>query len=296
MPNSSRANQKGYVALLPVLLVGAVFVLVVTFGNSSMKNISLVQSEVLSESTTGDEEDREDVDGEDTPKPYGTPEPYETNEPEIDPIDPKPIETLKPRYTEKPQKTLAPRPSKKPERQKTLKPTKSPVVKVEIEDENEEEHEFEYEVEETLPEGSRSAKVTIQRSGENVKLRQDFTSARVQKDLPIEVDDNTNQLTITTPSGSHPVAILPETAADKLVENGVVETVLKDDSGRNDVRVSADANGEPIYTVKGLEVKKLLGLFNVNVEKIAQVSMTDGSIVKIDQSFVSKLLDFLSSK
>jgi hypothetical protein len=278
-------DQKGFIALFPVLLIAAAFVITVTIAKTGgYAGFAGTENSVLSEST--DEDKPEDRSGSSK-----TPEAQKTEKPE----DSSDSVTPEVRSTEKPSKNTerrlrTPKPSETPRAFRTPKPSETP----ELELENETEDETETEIETEVKDGSFTAKIKIQQNGRSFQFEQEGSTVEVQGNFPVSVDDETNVLTITTPSGPHDVTVLPDKAVENMLDTGLVSEVDKDQTGRNDVRIVADANGNPVYEVRGVKVEKLFGLFNISLDRNVHVSLKDGQMINLDQSFISRILDLVS--
>ncbi|MDE2025614.1 MAG: hypothetical protein KGJ07_03920 [Patescibacteria group bacterium] len=123
-------------------------------------------------------------------------------------------------------------------------------------------------------------------------------SVEAQTHFPISVDSTTGQLTVTTPSGTKDVAVLPDKAVQNLLATGVFSGVSTQSSttsaGATEQTVLTDVNGIPAYQVQGVLSKKLLGLFPVSFSKTAFVSAQDGHTINVQQSTLTSFLEALS--
>ncbi len=268
--------SKGFVALVPLLLISAILILSLSFKNRSfLTDKTLVLSE-------NDSNNNSEV--------AKTPEAQKTEEPKTINSGSK---TSEPQSTEKPSGNSGKNGNVRVTSQvRTPKPSGTPEAK--SEDKIVDETESEVEVETEVKDGTLSAKIKIQQNGRSFQFEQEGSKVEVQGNFPVSIDKETNLLTITTPSGSHDVAVLPDTAVENALGSGLVTEVDKDQTGRNDVRIIADSNGTPIYEVRGVKIEKLLGLFNISLDRTAHISIKDGKIIKLDQSFISSILDLIS--
>ncbi len=277
-------NQKGFAALFPLIIIGAVFVLVLTFGKLNSNKNPLNTDPVLSESTGGSDSAKDgNLENSGSQNNIlGTSEPKSaenSNQTLFGGTSTPKVERIETRFR-------TPKPSEKPES------TEPPDL--EELDQTESSAETEAEIETEVKDGTLSAKIKIRKGDNSFQIEQENTSVQVQGNFPVSVDAKTNTLSITTPSGSRQVAVLPESAVENILESGVVTSVSKDSTGRNNIRIRADDNGNPVYEIKGVDIQKLLGLIGVPIDKTAQVSIQSGRIVKIDQTFLSQLLDLIS--
>ena len=121
----------------------------------------------------------------------------------------------------------------------------------------------------------------------------------VNSALPISVNDK-NELTVTTPSGSKVVTVLPDQAVAKLRAAGVLTTVkttpTTTGSGAavDSVGTLATAGGDAVYNIEGTKQVRFLGLFPVSLNRQVQVSATDGSVVSTAQSAVANFISLFS--
>jgi outer membrane biosynthesis protein TonB len=268
--------QKGIIAILPMLLIVAAFVLVVSFNKTDFK----MGSQVLSESTSGSLEDEEK-----------TPEPEESDNPEeVKELKetPRVRETKKPNENSGRKEVKTPKPSRSPQVSKSPKPSETPEV------EEEEDNNFKDKVETEVLEGTREAKIKIKSGDDTFEFEQEGAKINVQSTHPVSVNPETKELSITTPKGTKVVTVLPDTAAENILNSGVLNDIQKDQTGTQDIRIKSADTGEAVYEIRGSKSEKFLGFLKVSIPKSAQVSLESGRIVKIDQSLTSKILDILS--
>lgn len=92
---------------------------------------------------------------------------------------------------------------------------------------------------------------------------------------------------IETASGEMEVENSPEDAVNSLVENEVMDTPTSFEAKTND-------NNKVEFEVQGVEVKKLLGLFVVNLPKTVTVDAETGDVTSSNQSVWTRFLSLLS--
>lgn len=147
--------------------------------------------------------------------------------------------------------------------------------------------EFEEENEAEVKDGTNESKIKI-RSGKNkFEFQQEGARFSVESNFPLSVDSATRELTVTTPSGSKTVAILPQQAIDNILASGIVSTTTEID-------LKTESDGSLSYNIDGTKNEKLLGIFDVVVPKNLIVSTETGQVLTVNQSTFSKILDFLS--
>lgn len=130
-----------------------------------------------------------------------------------------------------------------------------------------------------------------------------FRTGKVEThtDFPLSVDPSTNQLSVTTPSGTHELTILPDHAIQNLLDLKVFTNVL---STANSSTASAEAsnsviglteiNNQTAFEIDGVANKKLLGIFPVAFTKKVFVSSDNGKILKTQQSAFDNFLEKIS--
>lgn len=178
-------------------------------------------------------------------------------QPEVSQSD---IQMRSPEPTDKPEATDKPEPSDTPEPKK---------LEVQVESEKGKE------------------KIQVQQGDNSFQYQKDGSQMQVQTNFPLSVDPKTNSLTVTTPQGVKSVVILPDVAIQNMISAGIIST-------QSAVVLGTDATGSAVYNVDGTKEKRLLGIFNVNIDKTAQVSAQNGQVISVSQDFLSKLLDLLS--
>ncbi len=92
---------------------------------------------------------------------------------------------------------------------------------------------------------------------------------------------------IETASGEMEVENSPEEAVNSLVENEVLDTPTSFEAKTND-------NNKVEFEVQGIEAKKLLGLFAVNLPKIVTVDAETGEVTSSNQNVWTRFLSLLS--
>lgn len=260
-------NQKGMVALLPVLIVAAVLVLAATTSAINKKNSQNQGTSVLSESSDSGSDSSSN---------------------ESDSSGGSTIETVKAEDGG----SSAPESTDKPEvhnqnENENLNQNEGETQNQEMEQEREQEQEFE------VKEGTESSKVMISSQAGAFRFRE--TEFGSQSQFPLSVDKNTSELKVTTPAGVKIVAILPDQAVKNMLASGQISQILQNtQTGQNQIQLVLDSNGNLLYEIGGVKYKKLLGIFTIKIDKTGQVSAENGGVVGINQSVFSKLLDILS--
>lgn len=180
------------------------------------------------------------------------------------------------------------------------------IVKVENEEEEEIE-EIELEDEEELEvEATGGARIEIRTRQNRILLRQGLVTA--QTNFPVSVDQETGELTITTPAGTRVVTVLPEQAVENMLAANVIDRILANipppvaspiaSPGAEPVSTQAieldEENGEIVYVLEGATEERFLGLIRVLVPKTVVVSAQSGQLLNVRQPLISRILDLLS--
>ncbi len=123
--------------------------------------------------------------------------------------------------------------------------------------------------------------------------------------LPISVNLETNELTVSTPAGERVVTVLPDQAVanmlaantiDEVAGNQTAEELLRQadiEPLRHVVELKIHAQG-PVYEVKGEKDVRFLGFWRLKVEKTVLVSAETGEIVGTQQTFLDRFFSALS--
>ncbi len=117
--------------------------------------------------------------------------------------------------------------------------------------------------------------------------------------FPISIDPTTRQLTVTTPSGTKVVAVLPQQAIDNMLAAHVMDDVVSE-KVNNDLASIPDLvkleteNGVLGYKVKGNKIHKLLGFIPIKTKVEAFVSAENGQVVQSTDSLLGRILNRLT--
>lgn len=123
-------------------------------------------------------------------------------------------------------------------------------------------------------------------------------------DLPLSVNLQTNELTVTTPAGEKTVTVLPDQAVQNMLAANVIDRVggqeLSDliqqggvDTLDHVIELS-DKDGVPVYVIQGDKDRKLFGFFNVTTKVKVEVSAETGEVVDTNQSLRDTLISAFS--
>lgn len=117
--------------------------------------------------------------------------------------------------------------------------------------------------------------------------------------FPISIDSTTRQLTVTTPTGTKVVAVLPQQAIDNMLASGVMDDVVGEKVNNNlgsipDLVKLETENGVLVYKVKGTKTHKLLGFIPIKTGVTAIVSAENGQVVESIDSLLGRILNRLA--
>lgn len=157
-----------------------------------------------------------------------------------------------------------------------------------------------------LPKGAEDEIFKIEERGEKDRVRvtslgNKFVISRAQTgaqtDFPITVDLNTNELTITTPSGVKVVTILPDQAVANMLAANVIDQVrgltFIQDVG-DVISLTTTKQGVLVYEIPGVSNQRFLGFVPVEIQKTVVVSADTGELVEVNKPLGSTLLDMVS--
>lgn len=111
--------------------------------------------------------------------------------------------------------------------------------------------------------------------------------------FPLLINLATHELTVTTPAGTKTVTVLPDQAVQNLLSRNIVDRIETASPGAQKVELT-EVENQPVFAVKGIDDKRLLGFIPVAVRKTAFVSVQNGAVVRTDETPLDRLLDLLS--
>lgn len=165
---------------------------------------------------------------------------------------------------------------------------------IEVEDEEEEIEKAEQELEEEDIEiATLSGKLVLAKN-----------KVAASTNLPIFVNPETKQLTVTTPAGERVVTILPDQAVKNMLAANVIsrlsQTQIADAAISGELASVEDVielglrSNLPVYEIPGVKDFKLLGFIPVSSPLTAVVSAETGELVTTEQPLLTNILDLLS--
>jgi hypothetical protein len=160
----------------------------------------------------------------------------------------------------------------------TVKRSENTENETEVEDENETE-------DEDPIEDADDNEVETEFEQESETASSDGTVNKFK--LKIKTRTVAGKTIIETASGEMEVENSPEEAVNSLVENEVLDTPTSFEAKTN-------GNNKVEFEVQGLEIKKLLGLFTVNLPKSVTVDAETGEVTSSNQNVWTRFLSLLS--
>lgn len=130
-------------------------------------------------------------------------------------------------------------------------------------------------------------------SGNRLRIRRGLFEAETH--FPLSINPTTNTLTVTTPAGEKDVAVLPDQAVENLLRNRLIDRIASGSAEENPTGIKLGLLGNnPVFQILGVDEQKLLGFIPISINKVSFVSAENGQIIKVDATFLNRLLDFLS--
>lgn len=105
--------------------------------------------------------------------------------------------------------------------------------------------------------------------------------------LKIKTRTVAGKTVIETAGGEMEVENSPEDAVDSLIESEILDILTSFEAKTND-------KNEVEFEIQGIETKKLLGLFNINLPKTLTVNAETGDVSSTNQNSWSRFLNFIS--
>ena len=113
--------------------------------------------------------------------------------------------------------------------------------------------------------------------------------------IPLSVNQSTNQFIVATSNGDTALNLSPDLAAQTLLNANILSTIVNDPAtGRAQVNLILNEDGNPFYEFKGQKTVKLLGIFSVSVAKTIHVLASDGSQANVILSGFDRFINSLS--
>lgn len=126
-------------------------------------------------------------------------------------------------------------------------------------------------------------------------------TVRAETNFPLSIDPTTKTLSVTTPTGTADVAILPNQAVQNVLTHRLLSHVLSSASQNAASSAAAEqtisltqVNNQPAFAIPGVSEKKLLGIFTVAFAKTVFVSAQTGQIVQTQENTFDRILEAFS--
>lgn len=129
-------------------------------------------------------------------------------------------------------------------------------------------------------------KATISVMGEQFAIEQGGIMALT--DFPITIDPVVNELSLTTPSGSIFLAVLPVEAVESALRSRFVNRLPE-----KKVFLKEEEIGVLAYTINGEKVLDIFGILEYKIPVTARVSASTGEILKVEGPEWFKIFGFL---
>jgi hypothetical protein len=137
-----------------------------------------------------------------------------------------------------------------------------------------------------IEERGETKKATIGVAGEQFVIEQGGITAVT--DFPITIDPMANELSLTTPSGSIFLAVLPAEAVESALRSRFVNRLPE-----KKIFIKEEDIGVLAYTISGEKVVDIFGILEYKIPVTARVSASTGEILKVDGPEWFKIFGFL---
>ncbi len=138
--------------------------------------------------------------------------------------------------------------------------------------------------------------VEVSTSTSGLVVRHGETEAETH--FPLSVNTTTHELTVTTPAGTKTVTVLPDTAVNNLLNQGVLKNVETQPATAGAVPINkvtiVEFNNQPAFEVHGSVEKKLFGIIPFGQGKKVFVSTQTGGVLFQSEDLLGQLLGFFS--
>lgn len=147
----------------------------------------------------------------------------------------------------------------------------------------------------TIKEHEGAHDVTIDTSNGHFLIRKNRVGATTS--FPLSIDLSTNTLSVTTPAGEKSVAVLPDEAVQQMLNRNLVDRVGSSPSSQSTeptLRLIQTQQGILAYEVNGVNHRRLLGLFPIDISTTALVSAENGELISSSTSLRNRVLGLVS--
>ena len=127
------------------------------------------------------------------------------------------------------------------------------------------------------------------------ELEVEHEGERVRTNLPVVIDVDTKKMKVKSPQTGRETEVKGVgTVTEDLRVRGLIDDLAENKTGTPQSELKKNETGELVYDLAGTKKEKLFGLLSVDLAKQIEVSAETGEVVKINQTFVSRLLDLFS--
>lgn len=110
----------------------------------------------------------------------------------------------------------------------------------------------------------------------------------IETDKSIEIDSKSGNIFVESSLGKEFLSVLPMDAATTTLRSKYLTRIT-------DASLVSDAQGDTVYRFEGERVLKVLGFLNYSVPVSADLSISTGEIVKVNQPVWLKIVGFLTT-
>lgn len=116
--------------------------------------------------------------------------------------------------------------------------------------------------------------------------------------FPLSVDLSTNTLSVTTPAGEKSVTVLPDEAAQQMLNGNILDRVgaetTTQSAGESAMKLIQTQQGVLAYEVVGVKHRRILGVLPIDIQTTAVVSAETGELLNATISLRNRLLELVS--
>lgn len=131
-------------------------------------------------------------------------------------------------------------------------------------------------------------------SGNKLKIRVQDTKALIKREgvtgldnFPLYIDETDGSVYVQTPNGEVRLGMMPQSIVEKAESLEDVDSVI-------DVELESESDDKVEFKLKTKKAKKLFGVFEVDIPNTVYFDAQDGEQLRSEQTFITKVLDFLS--
>lgn len=107
--------------------------------------------------------------------------------------------------------------------------------------------------------------------------------------LPITIEAESNKISLTTPSGERYLSILPQTAADSILNTRIITKLAPD----SPLSIVEDEENNLNYIIEGKKVVNVFNVYDWEIDVVARVSGVTGEVLEIETPSWLRSVNFL---